>query len=136
MPLSKIGAALVAVLAIAGCSQKPTATTSASSAAVTPASADPAAVTIAIPANQEVTKIFPLPPGTHKVGIKTGAAGFACDHMAFVTDNGGRSNNFTDADVPANLNMTDSTSVGTYVSVDLQCHGGAAASQLVMTPSP
>ena len=136
MSFSKIGAALLAVLAIAACSQKPTAEADASSA-VGPATSDSsAAVTIAIPANQEVTKIVPLPPGTHKVGVATGAAGFSCDHMAFLTDKGGRSNNFTDADVPANLSMADSTSSGAYVSVDLQCRGGATASQLVLTPSP
>lgn len=136
MSVSKVGAALLAVLAIAGCSQKPPAEGNASPAAQPGASANSPAVTITIPANQEVAKVIPLPPGTHKVGVKTGAAGFSCDHMAFLTDNGGRSNNFTDADVPANLNMADSTSSGTYVSVDLQCRGGAATSQLVLTPSP
>ncbi len=136
MFVSRIGGALLALLAIAACSAKPTSEANASSATGPIASVGAAAITIAIPANQEVTKILPLPPGTHKVGVKTGAAGFSCDHMAFLTDNGGRSNNFTDADVPANLNMADSTSSGAYVSVDLQCHGGAATSQLVLTPSP
>jgi hypothetical protein len=138
MAANKIGAALLAVVALAGCSPKPSAANSAPSAAGPvgdPGSAS-AAVTIAIPAHQAVVKKLTLPPGTHKLGVKTGAASFSCDHMAFVADDGERSNNFTDAQVPANLNMTDSTNSGTYASVDLQCQGGAADSELVLTPSP
>jgi hypothetical protein len=127
---------LVALTAT-GCSKKPSDQGATTTAAGAPAAASAAAaITIRIPANQDVIKTVALPAGTHSVTLATGAVSFSCKHVSIKTQAGGVSNNFTNSDVPAKLSMTDSTSAGnTYVSVDVSCHGGAADSQLVLTPS-
>jgi hypothetical protein len=135
MSVCRFGAALFSALAIAGCSQKQPASDNAS-APQAAQDATSTATTIPIPANQDVTTKVTLPPGTHKVGLMSGAVSFSCKSIAITTQSGGVSNNFTDAVVPAKLNMTDSTAPGdAYLSVSVRCHGGAADSQLVVAPA-
>ena len=140
MSIRNLSVASACLVAVAACSQPPAAGNAApgppqATAAGAPAAAS-GATTIPIPAGQDVTTTIALPPGTHKVGLATGAAPFSCKHVTITTQNGGYSNDFTDTDVPAKLNMTDSTAAGnTYVSIDISCHGGAADSQFVVTPS-
>jgi len=132
--VDRLCVALICSSALSACSQ-PAATGNATATAAAAAGGGTAATTIPIPANQDVATTVTLPAGTHAVGIASGAAPFHCAHIAINTQDGGVSNNFTDADVPAKLNMTDRTSAGhTYVSVDVSCHGGAADAQLVLSP--
>src|SRR5579871_620792 len=118
MSISRFGAALVCGLAITACSQK--APAGAAATASGGGGASPAATTIAIPANKDVATVVSLPAGTHGVQIVSGAGAFHCAHMTLQREDGGVSNNFTDADVPAHTNMTDTTTPGhSYVSIDL-----------------
>jgi hypothetical protein len=130
----RLCAALIGISALSACSQ-PNASGNAPAAAAAAGGGGAAATTIPIPANKDVASTVTLPAGTHAVQIESGAATFHCAHVAINTQDGGVSNNFTDADVPPKLNMTDRTLAGhTYVSVDVSCHGGAADSQLVLSP--
>jgi hypothetical protein len=137
LSIYRCGAALLGALALCACSQKQ-ATSDGSPPALQSAQGAPsAATTIPIPANQDVTTKVALPPGTHKVGLMSGASAFSCKHVAIATQSGEVSNNFTDADVPAKFNMTTGAAPGdAYLSVDVACHGGAADSQLVIAPAP
>ena len=137
MSVSRVGAALLGVLAISACSQKPSAAGGPPSAPAAAPDVVSAATTIPIPANQEVSTQVALPPGTHKVGLQSGAASFSCKFFQIMSQGGGVSNNFTDAEVPAKLNMSDSTTAnGGYLAVKLDCRGGAADSEWIITPSP
>lgn len=137
MSVGKICVAVIGALAICGCSQKPTAGGGPPSAPQTAPGVSSTATTIPIPANQDVSTKVTLPPGTHKVGLMNAAAAFSCKSLQMTTQSGGVSNNFTDAEVPAKLNMTDGAAPGdSYVSVSINCHGGVADTQLVITPAP
>jgi hypothetical protein len=137
MSVSRFTAAMLGVLAISACSQKPSAGGSPPSAPTASPDVVSAATTIPIPANQEVSTQVALPAGTHKVGLQSGAGSFSCKFFQITSQGGGVSNNFTDADVPAKLNMSDSTPANDpYLAVKLDCRGGAADSQWLITPSP
>jgi hypothetical protein len=137
MSAGKISVAILAALAICGCSQKSPGAGSPQSASQAGPSTGSATTTIPIPANKDLSIKISLPPGTHKVGLMNGAAAFSCRTLQIMTQSGGVSNNFTDAEVPAKLNMTDGAAPGdSYVSVSIDCRGGAADTQLVITPAP
>ena len=99
--------------------------------------------TIKVPANKDVAIKVMLPPHTHKVGMKTGAAPFTCKDLQLVTE---KARNATDEyfspvdpiSLPAHMDSTQAQNPpgSPYVLVLVRCRGGAADSQLVITPSP
>jgi hypothetical protein len=130
-------ALMAAALFVLGCSKN-------ASDAQTPsaAKASSAATTIPIRANQDVARQLLLPPGTHQVGIKIGKAAFTCTSLQSVSQKGRNAKDeYLDAAAPinmvANTSVTQSSSdpQNPYVLVDIRCHGGAADSELIITPS-
>ena len=129
--------AMLGVLAIAGCSRKPAAADGQAVGSVAAPSAVSSATTIAIPANQDVTTHVALPTGTHNVSFTDGPGAFHCGSVTISGQDGSTSNVFTKSEMPGNFSMSQGASPGSsYVAVDVQCHGGATASQLVVKPTP
>lgn len=128
---------MFAVLAIAGCSRKPSGAEDQAVGAMVSPKAASGAVTIPIPPNEDVATSVALPAGTHNVGFRDGPGAFTCHSLTILGQDGSTSNVFTNSDMPANFGMSQGASAGNgYVAVNVQCHGGATASQLVVTPTP
>jgi hypothetical protein len=127
----RFAALVLAGLALAGCS--PTTQVSGPHPVPPPGWTE---TTISIPANQDVTTSFSLPPGTPNVWFQVGPAAFHCQSVTVTMGDGSVSPVFTNEDMPANFTRAQSEAPGVpFATVNIQCHGGASASQLVVVPT-